>query len=315
MICVFILNSFANSDKNKNNLSIEKKIIKSLRIAAARKDKKSLDKIALKMEKYYCSSPGHEKGFIAIRKASLLIEQGKYQQAIDFINILLEKDKAGFNKVALTVVILLKGQALLELDKFNSALKVFRDVENSYKADIKNIPEIYRINILYCLATCEDALRNFSAALHYYKEFLGAYEKFYQQAPSNKSYLYRSMGRCCRKLKDYNEAHKYLQLAMNCATDKYSRAMISGSLGVTYQKQKKFSQAIECYDKSLEYFFSDKTAFAKYIAQISLAKAKVLILDGQKNEAIRCLKDALYVPYSDDSAKKINQLISKIRKN
>lgn len=202
---------------------------------------------------------------------------------------------------------------MLELDKFNPALKVFKNIEKNYKADAKSVPEIYWINVLYCIATCEEFLNNYPVALRYYKQLFKSYEKFYQQAPLNESYLYRSMGRCYRELKNYDMAYEYFQLGMNCAPNEYSKAMIFGALGMTYQKQKKFSKAIKCYDKSLELFFRNKAAFAKYIAQISLAKAKVLIIIGQKDEAITCLKNALNVHCSGMSVKKINKLILKIK--
>jgi len=85
MICGFVSNSFAG---DKNKLNTEKDFIKSLRLAMAKKDEKSLNKIALEIEKYYCCLPGYEKGYIAIRKTSFLLEQGKYQQAGNFINVL-----------------------------------------------------------------------------------------------------------------------------------------------------------------------------------------------------------------------------------
>ncbi|MFA6716807.1 MAG: hypothetical protein WCS27_15610, partial [Victivallaceae bacterium] len=95
-------------DKSEMKLTTEKDFIKSLRFAAGKKDKESLDKIASEMEKYYCSSPGYEEGFIIIRKVSFLIEQGKYQEAISFIEKSLKMHKRYFNKVALIVSLILK---------------------------------------------------------------------------------------------------------------------------------------------------------------------------------------------------------------
>ena len=314
IIYAFAFNTFADIN-NKITPDIEKNFIKSLRFAAIRKDKKSLDKIALEMEKYYCCSPNYEKGFTAVRKSSFLIEQGKYQQAVNSINILLEKNKADSNEIALNVAMILKGKALLELDKVKQALETFKKVGRNRKINCKDVPEIYWINVLYCSATCEELLKNYSNALYCYEEFLSAYKKFYNQVPFNESYLYRAMGRCCRELKNYDKAYKYFRLGMKCAPDEYSKAMIAGSLGMTYQKQKKLLKAIECYDKSLEYFFSKKEAFAKYIAKISLAKAKVLIVVGEKDEAIKCLQEALKAPCPECFVKEINKLISGLQKS
>jgi tetratricopeptide (TPR) repeat protein len=102
---------------------------------------------------------------------------------------------------------------------------------------------------------------------------------------------------------------------MNSASDEHSKAMVWGSLGATYQKQKKFLKAIECYDKSLEFFFKRETTFAKYIAKIYLAKAKAFIAIGQKDKALKCLDSALKISSSDILTEEINELISDIREN
>lgn len=146
-------------------------------------------------------------------------------------------------------------------EKYDDAIRLYTEVRNTCKKD-----SITYICATIGLADCYNVIEENNNALKYNLEADSLYTQFDYNIPSIRHRIYDQLGECLCQLGEFQQALKYINLAVNIVEQEESlndinKIITYNLLAYTYKKTNMFKNAEEYYKKALELaqlIFDDK---------------------------------------------------------
>ncbi len=202
-----------------------------------------------------------------IFKAYVLREMEKDDEALRIVDELLKKEED-------EELLLLKGMILYDNEDYKNAAKYFRRV-----AEIN--PE--NIDALYNLASCYDAQEQYDISEKYYRKIL-------KINPSDAE-AWNNLAVCLIFQGKHEDALKAAEKALSIEED-YDNAWYNKALALYYMER--YKDSVAAFKKCVELSDDSDAWYAMGMAYAQM---------GQKEEAIRCLREALKRNPEDEDAK------------
>ncbi len=204
---------------------------------------------------------------LKLRKVQLLIDQGKYSDAIEILNVVENYEKCNYE------LYLLKGIASNFTGKHTEA--------RVYFAKALEMSDENRIDTLFSIAANYENLNDFNTALGYL-------EKAHKEDYNNLSVLFE-LAYCHDRLDDFSNAVKFYNNFLDI--DPFSE-ITWFNLGIVFSKTNDFDKAVEAFDFVIT--LNEKYPLAYF------NKGNALVNSNKYEEAIKAYTE--YLPFEENKA-------------
>ena len=220
---------------------------------------------------------------ISLKKASVLVHTGNWDDAFEIYTDTLKKCEEINDKENRALILLSQGRIFLRRGKladaeirFNTALKLFEELENIPRIaySYRNLGELYR------------SQSKIEMAMDYFRKDLAVFEKLGDKkeilkATGNMGIIYAMEG-------DYDTAMTYFKDQLKLSDElenKHLTAVTSGNIGNVYRRLGDYRLALECYNRKLRISeeLGDKRQVAQALGNIGMA----LDNSGEHEEAMK----------------------------
>ncbi len=276
-----------NSDLNKVEVNLYKKIGKILFIAGKNENALDIFQKALdiaKEEKF-----NEDIADISLEKGLVYSHSGKYHQAIDFFNqasTIYEAEKMceDFASCNMNIGLVYKqiGKSENAARHYKKALEVYKESE-----EIKGIADIYNN-----LGNLSKALFKYDEALNYYEKAKEFYEKKYDEI--GLSAVYNNIGTLHNHNGNIKTALEFFNKSIQIETQIGNRrglAITYNNLGNTYIFSKDWVNADSYFQKAFE--IADKLQDVKMVADIYLNRGVLYMYQDDFEQSLSYLKNSL----------------------